>query len=88
MDDLKITCELSPFYKDRLNKIIKEKRLTNSQVLEYLLDCYYLDNATHLTTLYKQLSQRLYQGVDRGFIIQLRIIYTAIGHFLKRLRYI
>lgn len=83
-----ITSNLSSFYKERLIKLIKDKNLTESQALEYLLDYYYLDNSYHLATLYKQLSRRLFQGVDRSFIIQLRSIYTTIGHFLKKLRYI
>lgn len=86
--NLTINSTLSLYYKELLVKLVKEKELTEAQVLEYLLDYYYLDNTYHLNTLSKQLSKRLFQGVDRSFIIQLRSIYTTIGHFLKRLRYI
>ncbi len=85
---LTVNSTLSLYYKERLVKLIKDKQLTESQALEYLLDYYYLDNTSHLNTFSKQLSYRLFQGVDRSFILQLRSIYTTIGHFLKKLRYI
>lgn len=86
--NLTVSSTLSLYYKEKLVKLVKDKQLTESQALEYLLDYYYLDNTSHLNTLSKQLSSRLFQGVDRSFIIQLRSIYTTLGHFLKRLRYI
>lgn len=86
--NLTVSSTLSLYYKELLVKLIKEKQLTESQTLEYLLDYYYLDNTYHLNTLSRQLSKRLSQGVDRSFIIQLRFIYTTLGHFLKKLRYI
>lgn len=88
LKDYTVTSNLSLFYKERLVKLTKNKQITENQALEYLLDYYYLDNTYHLSTLYKQLSYRLFQGVDRSFIIQLRSIYTTLGHFLKKLRYI
>lgn len=89
-EDLKltVTSNLSIFYKQRLIQLTKDKQIAESQALEYLLDYYYLDNTYHLHTFSKQLSKRLFQGVDRSFIIYLRSIYTTIGHFLKKLRYI
>lgn len=86
--NLTIQSTLSSYYKKRLTQLTKDKNLTEQQALEYLLDYYYLDNTYHLHTFFKQLSKRLFQGVDRSFIIMLRTIYTTIGHFLKRLRYI
>lgn len=86
--NLTVTSNLSIFYKQRLTQLTKDKQITESQALEYLLDYYYLDNTYHLHTFSKQLSKRLFQGVDRSFIIYLRSIYTTIGHFLKKLRYI
>ena len=88
LKDYTVTSNLSLFYKERLIKLTKNKQITENQALEYLLDYYYLDNTYNLNTLYKQLSYRLFQGVDRSFIIQLRSIYTTLGHFLKKLRYI
>jgi hypothetical protein len=86
--NLAVTSNLSIFYKQRLTQLTKDKKITESQALEYLLDYYYLDNTYHLHTFSMQLSKRLFQGVDRSFIIYLRSIYTTIGHFLKKLRYI
>jgi len=76
------------YYKEKLKQLSIQQNIPEKQVLEFLLDFYYLDNSRLINVLIKQLSNRLFQGVDRGFIIQLRTLYTMIGHFLKRLRYI
>lgn len=86
--DLNVSYTLSPFYKYRLNTLILENNLDKTQALEFLLDIYTVDNSRHFKVISRQLLKRMRQGVDRSFIIQLRTLYTIVGHFLKRLRYI
>ena len=86
--DSSLECNLSLFYKKRLEQFTDEVNIHPIEALEFLLDIYYLDNARVVRLLSKQLSKRLFKGVDRSFIIQIRTLYTVLGHFLKRLRYI
>ena len=86
--ELSIKSEVSMYYKRKITEIMKEQKLREEEVLEYLIDYYYLDNVNHLHTFFRKLSKRLSQGVDRNFIIKIRTIYTVLGHFLRRLRYI
>lgn len=79
---------LSPYYKERLVLLCKENRIEESEGLRLLLDYYWLDNAIMMQLLSKKLRYRLSKGVNRFFLIYLRTLYTIIGHFLKRIRYI
>lgn len=86
--ELDIKYNLSPFYKERLVDLCKSNDITEKESLTFLLDYYYLDSAATMKLLSKQLRDRLNKGVNKPFIIYLRNLYTVIGHFLKKLRYI
>ena len=80
--------KLSLYYKTKLKDISITENIPESQLLDFLIDYYYLSNSLSINVLIKQLSKRLFLGVDKGFIIQIRTLYTTLGHFLKKLRYI
>lgn len=79
---------LNLYHKERIRQISIRQNIPEKQVLYFLVDYYYLDNSRLVNVLIKQLLNRLFLGVDKGFIIQVRMLYTTLGHFLKKLRYI
>ena len=79
---------LTPYQMKRLKQIEKDLNLSTKEVIIELLDLYYLNSAKDLSSFIKRLTIRIEKGINLSFITQLKIIYTFIGHFLKKTKYL
>ena len=79
---------LSTKYRQELYDIQKKHQLNLKASIMLLLDLYYLKTPAVLDLLLQLILQRLEKGINHGVAIRLKSIYIALGHFLKKYRYI
>lgn len=79
---------LTPYQMKRLKQIEKDLNISTKEAIIELLDSYYLTSSEDLSSFIKRLTLRIQQGINLSFITQLRTIYTFIGHFLKKTKYL
>lgn len=84
--DLRIS--LAPVYRKKLQQIEAELGLSTREALIALIDLYFLETSSSVKILNKNILKRLSKGVNKSFLIQLKLLYTLLGHFLKKIRYI
>lgn len=83
-EDLSLQFKLPSKYEVIFNNIKKEYRLSKEGTIVYLLQYYLLEDSIILSHLYRNLLIRLSKGINKVFIVQLKVLYTALGHFLKK----
>jgi len=79
---------LSQAYRQELRQIEHKQHLSLKASIMSLIDLYYLKTPEILDVLLEQFLKRLEQGINRSYALRLKSIYIAIGHFLKKYRYI
>lgn len=80
---------LPPLYARKLQQIKRvNDNCTNEEAIALLIDLYYLDSYKDLKTFYKSLSARIDQPLDKPFLYKLKLIYTYLGHFLRKINYV
>ena len=79
---------LSEFYRQELRGIEQEHQLSLKGSVLLLIDLYYLKTPEILELLLTLILKRLEKGINHSMAIRLKHIYIALGHFLKKYRYI
>lgn len=79
---------LTPHQMKRIKQLEKKFNISTKEVIIKLLDFYYFQSFVDLSFVVSNLTTRIEKGVDRSFITQLKVIYTFIGHFLKKIKYL
>ncbi|MBD2201568.1 hypothetical protein H6G33_09435 [Calothrix sp. FACHB-1219] len=62
--------------------------LSKKETLIYLINFYYQTEYSHVMEARRNILKTIYKGVDIRYITQIKLLYTALGHFLKRARYL
>lgn len=83
-----IKLSLSFSHRVKLIEIERQYGLSTKEAMAFLIDFYYLEEPYHLRVAKTQILSRIAKGVNGRFLLQLKLIYIALGHFLKRIRYI
>lgn len=83
---IKITVDYDCYLK--FLDIQKALKLTNSSLIVYLVNLYEVVNYNHVIQIRKSIMARIKSGVNYQYILHLKILYYALGHFLKRIRVI
>jgi hypothetical protein len=83
-----LSIQLSNDDYQRFIKLKSNPNDSNTETFLKLLNLHSLNNSQSLRYFKSILSSRIYLGVGYSFICELRLLYTLIGHFLKKARYI
>lgn len=79
---------ISEYYLTVMSKVMLDQRLSETTLLPFLLDTYNLSDTSSVALISQQIILRLQGGVDRSFLSALRSLYTMLGHYLKKVRFI
>lgn len=79
---------LSPFQKAKVIKLKQELNLSSRELFVHLLDSMLLDDVKDIAWFRYSLSKRLKKGVGYSYIIQLKLLYSIIGIFLKKINHL
>ncbi len=86
--DKPIRINLPVSYRLKLLEIEREHSLGTKEAIAFLIDLYYLENPYSLEVIKKRILSRIAKGINGRYLLQLKLIYVALGHFLKKVRYI
>ncbi len=78
----------SPVYKKRFVDLQNELGLSNRELLYFLIDNVNVEETKSLSLFRKKLNKKIKQGVGLDYIIQLKLLYTTIEIFLKKINYL
>ncbi len=87
-DSTNILEQLPYEVKERFERIKRENREEDIEVLIRVINTYDLSSYEDLKHFKELMIKRIGLGVNKSFLIELKIIYTYLGHFLKKIRYI
>jgi hypothetical protein len=69
-------------------RLQKELKLTSPALMVELIENYKVNHPHHLKNMRRGILARINRGVGYEYILQLKLLYYALGHFLKRIRVI
>lgn len=79
------SAKVNSYYLTKIASLKKELHISNNaDLLTTLIDCYCLEESESVRRVRRTLLERVKRGVDGHFFIQLRLLYTALGHLLKK----
>lgn len=87
MEPITIKVNLTPFYNHRWKTLRKELGLSNTGLVQLLIDTYYLEDTKSLLSFRARLSERIQRGIGYSYLSSLRTISAYINHFLKKINY-
>lgn len=70
-------------YADSFSRLQDKLQLGDKQLLMFLIDYYEIHNSVYLRRLRRKLLHRITQGINHQFLVELKLLYVALGHFLK-----
>lgn len=74
---------LSQFESLLFRDIKKQERIGNSEVINLLLNNYYLIDSKSLERFRKRLKKRVSIGIDKHYLLELSLLHSYIDHLLK-----
>ena len=73
-------------YRYILLEIEQELGISRKEIFLKLLELYYVDNYNTVEFIRRALLKRISKGINRSFVTQLKLLYTTLGHFLKKIK--
>lgn len=78
------SAKLNSYYLVELASIKRELGVESAAVLQLMIDCYLLKDPESVKLMRKKLLKNIKSGVDAPYFIQVKLLYAAIGHVLKK----
>lgn len=73
-------------YRYILLEIEQELGISRKEIFLKLLELYHVDNYNTVEFIRRALLRRIGKGINKSFVIQLKLLYTTLGHFLKKIK--